>query len=142
MPFLYFSRPLSIAKLFTLAATASVVCHAQPTREVPAYELPPINYTTATANDTTPLLAALKAGTVGGVALDAYEEEEGVFFEDLSGRVLQDDELLWLLTFPNVLVTAHQGFLAREALGGIARVTTENLIQFDSGGTLLDGTSL
>lgn len=92
--------------------------------------------------DTTALLAALKAGTVGGVALDVYEEEEGVFFEDFSGRVLQDDELSRLLTLPNVLVTAHQAFLTREALGEIARVTTENLMHFDVGAPLLDGTSL
>lgn len=92
--------------------------------------------------DTTALIAALKAGTVGGVALDVYEEEEGVFFEDFSGRVLQDDELSWLLTFPNVLVTAHQAFLTREALGEIARVTTENLIRFETGAPLLDGTFL
>ena len=52
------------------------------------------------------------------MALDVYEEEEGIFFEDLSGQVLQDDELARLLTFPNVLITAHQAFLTREALGG------------------------
>lgn len=61
------------------------------------------------------------------MALDVYEEEEGVFFEDLSDRVLQDDELSRLLTFPNVLITSHQAFLTREALAEIARVTTENL---------------
>ena len=64
---------------------------------------------------------------IGGVALDVYEEEEGIFFEDLSSEVLQDDELSRLLTFPNVLITAHQAFLTHEALSGIARVTTENL---------------
>ena len=53
-----------------------------------------------------------KAGRLGGVALDVYEEEEGIFFEDLSGQVLQDDELARLLTFPNVLITSHQAFLA------------------------------
>ena len=50
---------------------------------------------------------------------------ESVFFEDLSGEVLQDDELARLLSFPNVLVTAHQAFLTREALSEIARVTVE-----------------
>ena len=55
------------------------------------------------------------------MALDVYEEEEGIFFEDLSGQVLQDDELARLLTFPNVLITAHQAFLTREALADIAR---------------------
>jgi len=73
------------------------------------------------------LIRALKSGHVGGVGLDVYEEEEGVFFEDLSGEVLQDDELARLLTFPNVLITAHQAFLTREALTEIARVTVENV---------------
>jgi D-lactate dehydrogenase len=77
--------------------------------------------------DTTALIEALKSGRVGGVALDVYEEEEGVFFEDHSGEILQDDELSRLLTFPNVLITAHQAFLTHEALSEIARVTTENL---------------
>lgn len=92
--------------------------------------------------DTTALIAALKAGRIGGVALDVYEEEEGVFFEDLSDQVLQDDELSLLLNFPNVLITAHQAFLTREALAEIARVTTTNLLQFASGGTLLADTVL
>ncbi len=73
------------------------------------------------------LLHALKSGHVAGVGLDVYEEEEGVFFEDLSGAVLLDDELARLLTFPNVLVTAHQAFLTHEALTEIARVTVENV---------------
>ena len=68
------------------------------------------------------------------MALDVYEEEEGVFFEDLSGQVLQDDELARLLTFPNVLITAHQAFLTREALGDIARTTVANLEALARGG--------
>ncbi len=79
--------------------------------------------------DTTALIEALKSGRIGGVALDVYEEEEGVFFEDHSGEILQDDELSRLLTFPNVLITAHQAFLTHEALSEIARVTTENLLR-------------
>ena len=78
--------------------------------------------------DTTALIEALKSGRLGGVAMDVYEEEEGIFFEDLSGEILQDDELSRLLTFPNVLITAHQAFLTSEALNEIARVTTENLL--------------
>lgn len=77
--------------------------------------------------DTRAVIEALKSGQLGGVALDVYEEEEGIFFEDLSGDVLQDDDLARLLTFPNVLITSHQAFLTREALQEIARVTTENL---------------
>jgi len=82
-------------------------------------------------------IAQMKPG-----ALDVYEEEEGLFFEDHSGEVLQDDELTRLLTFPNVLVTSHQAFLTREALTEIARVTTTNLRNFADGTKLLDGTVL
>jgi len=92
--------------------------------------------------DTTALIKALKSGHLGGVALDVYEEEEGVFFEDLSGVVLQDDELSRLLTFPNVLITAHQAFLTHEALSEIARVTTENLLRLASAQAFLPETVL
>jgi len=88
------------------------------------------------------LIKALKSGHVGGVALDVYEEEEGIFFEDLSGEVLHDDELARLLTFPNVLVTAHQAFFTREALSEIARVTVENVRRFANKEALLEGTVL
>ena len=91
---------------------------------------------------TTALIEALKKGQVGGVALDVYEEEEGVFFEDLSGLVLHDDELARLLSFPNVLITAHQAFLTAEALNEISRVTVENLRRFTSGQSFLEGTAL
>ena len=91
---------------------------------------------------TTALIEALKTGHIGGVALDVYEEEEGIFFEDLSGLVLQDDELARLLSFPNVLITAHQAFLTEEALGEISRVTIENIRRFASGQPFLEGTAL
>jgi D-lactate dehydrogenase len=91
---------------------------------------------------TTALIASLKSGHLGGVALDVYEEEEGVFFEDLSGLVLEDDELARLLTFPNVLITAHQAFLTREALNEISRVTVENLVRFAEGKDFLESTAL
>ena len=92
--------------------------------------------------DTTALIESLKSGRLGGVALDVYEEEEGIFFEDHSGEILQDDELSRLLTFPNVLITAHQAFLTREALSEIARVTTANLLQLETGEPFLAGTAL
>jgi D-lactate dehydrogenase len=92
--------------------------------------------------DTGALILALKSGHVGGVGLDVYEEEEGVFFEDLSGQVLQDDELARLLTFPNVLVTSHQAFLTHEALNEISRVTIENILNLSQGKDPLPGTEL
>lgn len=91
--------------------------------------------------DTSALIAALKSGRLGGVALDVYEEEEGIFFEDHSEHGLLDDELSRLLTFPNVLITSHQAFLTHEALAEIARVTLGNVKAGPSGdwlaGTLL-----
>jgi D-lactate dehydrogenase len=90
--------------------------------------------------DTAALIEALKRGQLGGVALDVYEEEEGVFFEDLSSQVLLDDELTLLLTLPNVLVTSHQAFLTHEALSEIARVTAENIRRFECGEPFLEGT--
>lgn len=86
--------------------------------------------------DSRALIAVLKSGHLGGAALDVYEEEEGVFFQDLSDRVLQDDVLARLLTFPNVLITAHQGFLTHEALDNIATTTLDNVQAFGRGGPL------
>jgi D-lactate dehydrogenase len=101
-----------------------------------------INVSRGALIDTSALIEALKSGRLGGVGLDVYEEEEGVFFEDLSGQILQDDELARLLTFPNVLITAHQAFLTHEALAEIARVTVANLVAFANKQPLLAGTVL
>jgi D-lactate dehydrogenase len=101
-----------------------------------------INVSRGALIDTKALIEALKSGRLGGVGLDVYEEEEGVFFEDLSGQILHDDELARLLTFPNVLITAHQAFLTREALAEIARVTVANLVAFATGQPFLPETIL
>ncbi len=77
--------------------------------------------------DTAAVIEALKSGQLGGVALDVYEEEEGVFFEDHSNVALQDDILSRLLTFPNVVITSHQAFLTTEALTAIAKTTVESI---------------
>lgn len=79
------------------------------------------------------VIEALKSGQLGGVALDVYEEEEGVFFEDHSETVLQDDVLSRLLTFPNVLVTSHQAFLTHEALTAIAETTVDSIARYGKG---------
>lgn len=83
--------------------------------------------------DSRALINALKAGHVGAAGLDVYEEEEGLFFRDLSDQVLQDDTLARLLTFPNVLITSHQAFLTREALANIAATTLGNVTAFEQG---------
>ena len=101
-----------------------------------------INVSRGALIDTTALIEALKSGRLGGVALDVYEEEEGIFFEDLSGQVLQDDELARLLTFPNVVITAHQAFLTHEALADIARTTVDNLQALDAGTPFVEGSVL
>lgn len=85
--------------------------------------------------DTADVIEAVKQGKVGGLALDVYEEEAAYFYEDMSGRIIQDDQLMRLMTFPNVLITSHQGFFTDEALSSIARTTVENLSAFASDGT-------
>jgi D-lactate dehydrogenase len=83
--------------------------------------------------DTRAVLDALKSGRIGYLGLDVYEEEAGLFFEDRSSTVIQDDVFARLLTFPNVLITGHQGFFTREALENIARTTMENVTAFERG---------
>lgn len=81
--------------------------------------------------DTRALIRGLKDGRIGYVGLDVYEEEEGLFFVDHSSDVIQDDIFARLLTFPNVLVTAHQAFFTREALTAIAETTLGNITAFE-----------
>jgi D-lactate dehydrogenase len=83
--------------------------------------------------DTKAVIEGLKTGHVGHLALDVYEEEADLFFEDLSDRVIQDDVFSRLLTFPNVFVTAHQAFFTEEALTNIAETTLGNARAFEHG---------
>ncbi|USQ96306.1 2-hydroxyacid dehydrogenase [Caulobacter sp. RL271] len=83
--------------------------------------------------DTNALIEGLKSRKVGGVALDVYEQEADLFFEDLSNEIIQDDVFQRLLTFPNVLITGHQAFLTEEALGAIARTTLASLAEVEAG---------
>jgi D-lactate dehydrogenase len=92
--------------------------------------------------DTKALIDALKSGHLAGVGLDVYEEEEGIFFEDLSGDVLHDDDLARLLTFPNVLITSHQAFLTEDALTEIARTTVANISALARRGSFVEGSVL
>lgn len=85
--------------------------------------------------DTPAVIEALKSGRLGSLALDVYEEEADLFFEDLSGHGIQDDVFARLLTFPNVLITGHQAFFTREALGKIAATTLANVSEFARAGT-------
>jgi D-lactate dehydrogenase len=83
--------------------------------------------------DTAAVVEALKSGHIGSLALDVYEEEHVLFFEDRSQDVLADDTFARLLTFPNVLITAHQAFLTTEAVDAIAHTTLNNLRDLAAG---------
>ncbi|HWU13332.1 MAG TPA: 2-hydroxyacid dehydrogenase [Caulobacter sp.] len=86
--------------------------------------------------DTTALIEGLKSRQVGGVALDVYEQEADLFFEDLSNEIIQDDVFQRLLTFPNVLITGHQAFLTEEALSAIAETTLASIAEAEAGAPL------
>ncbi|MBD8491308.1 2-hydroxyacid dehydrogenase [Echinicola sp. CAU 1574] len=90
-----------------------------------------INTSRGALVNTKEVIGALKSGQVGAFGMDVYEEEEDLFFEDHSEDILLDDVIARLLTFHNVLITSHQAFLTREALGKIAEVTAFNLDCWD-----------
>lgn len=89
--------------------------------------------------DSIALLGALKTGRLGGAALDVYEEETGLFYEDQSYRIVQDDIIARLISLPNVLVTSHQAFLTKEALSNIAGTTIDNIVSYFANGELRNG---
>lgn len=89
-----------------------------------------INTSRGAIVDTTAAIRALKSGRLGHLGLDVYEEEEKLFFEDLSGTVIADDVFARLLTFPNVLITGHQAFFTAEAMRAIAETTMANVESF------------
>ncbi|MEA9357572.1 2-hydroxyacid dehydrogenase [Bacteriovorax sp. PP10] len=88
--------------------------------------------------DTKELIESLKQGRIGYAGLDVYEKEEGIFFEDHSGKIIEDDMLSRLMTFPNVIITSHHAFLTKEALRNIALTTLQNIADFESEGTLIN----
>lgn len=94
-----------------------------------------INTSRGALLDTPAVVEGLKREQVGYLGMDVYEEEVDVFFEDLSGHVLQDDILARLLTFPNVLMTSHQAFLTQDALQNIADTTLNNISAFGRDGS-------
>jgi D-lactate dehydrogenase len=96
-----------------------------------------VNTSRGAVVDTRAVIRGLKSGRIGALALDVYEEEGGLFFEDLSEKIIPDDVFARLLTFPNVLVTGHQGFFTREALDAIAETTVANVSAFERDGAPL-----
>lgn len=93
-----------------------------------------INTSRGALIDSVAIIDCLKHGKVGYLGLDVYEEESDLFFEDLSGKVIQDDVFARLLTFPNVVITGHQAFFTREALENIAETTLDNISAFEENG--------
>ncbi len=85
---------------------------------------------------TADVINALKSGRLGYLGLDVYEQESELFFNDLSGDVIQDDLIARLISFPNVLITSHQGFFTREAMQQIAETTYANADAFTAGSSL------
>lgn len=83
--------------------------------------------------DTEALIDGLLQKKFSGVGLDVYEEEEGIFYEDRSGEIIEDENLARLVTFPNVLITSHMGFFTTEAMQAIAVVTMENAYAVEHG---------
>ena len=77
--------------------------------------------------DTQAVIKGLKSHKIGNLALDVYEQESNMFFEDLSGEIIQDDDFERLLTFPNVIITGHQAFFTEDALNNIAETTLANI---------------
>ncbi len=90
-----------------------------------------INTSRGALVNTNEIVEALKKGRIGYFGMDVYEEEEGLFFEDHSDDILQDDTIARLMTFQNVLITSHQGFLTETALNNIMTTTVKNLDCFE-----------
>jgi D-lactate dehydrogenase len=92
--------------------------------------------------DTAEAVEALKSGRLGSLGIDVYEEEAAFFYEDLSDQIIADDVLARLMTFPNVLVTSHQGFFTEEALSDIATATLQSAADFEAGRESQNGLKL
>jgi D-lactate dehydrogenase len=91
---------------------------------------------------TADVVDSLKTGQLGYLGLDVYEQESELFFHDLSGDIIQDDLISRLISFPNVLITSHQGFFTREAMEQIATTTFANANAFVSGSPLINEVKL
>lgn len=97
-----------------------------------------INTSRGALINTADAIKALKTGHIGYLGLDVYEQEETLFFNDLSENIIQDDDIMRLLSFPNVLITSHQGFFTEEALVQIAQTTMQNISDFEAGRQLVN----
>lgn len=101
-----------------------------------------INTSRGALLNTLAVIEGLKSGQIGYLGLDVYEEEDDIFFQDLSSYILQDDIFARLLTFPNVFITGHQAFFTQEALEAIATTTVANIRAFANGDELVNAVPL
>lgn len=92
-----------------------------------------INTSRGALIDTQAVIDGIKNRTIGHLGIDVYEQEEGLFFEDWSEDIIQDDRFQMLQSFPNVVITAHQGFFTRNALENIAATTIASITAFEHG---------
>ncbi|MEP0713447.1 2-hydroxyacid dehydrogenase [Algoriphagus sp.] len=92
-----------------------------------------INTSRGALIETKAVIKALKSRKVGNLGIDVYEQEEDLFFQNLSEEILLDEDIARLMSFPNVLITGHQAFLTHEALAQIAQVTLQNLDELEAG---------
>ena len=83
------------------------------------------------------MITALKSGQLGGLGIDVYEQETDLFFQDLSSSIIPDDVIQRLVSFPNVIVTGHQAFFTREAMGQICATTIASISAFAEGRPLV-----
>jgi D-lactate dehydrogenase len=101
-----------------------------------------INISRGAVIDTRAIIRGLKSGVIGSLGLDVYEEEENLFFRDLSNTVIHDDVFARLLTFPNVVITGHQAFFTDEALTEIASTTIANISAYELSGSVVHPVSV
>jgi D-lactate dehydrogenase len=92
--------------------------------------------------DTKAMIKGLKTGVIGYLGLDVYEEEEKLFFRDLSEAIIQDDIFLRLQTFPNVVITSHQAFFTKEAVANIMKTTMSNISLFEKGSDKIEANTI
>lgn len=131
-----FEEILAVADIITLHCPLTPQTYHLINREAIARMKPGvmlINTSRGGLVDTSSVIEGLKSGKIGYLGLDVYEEEADLFFKDLSHTVIQDDVFMRLLTFPNVLITAHQAFFTHEALKNIAETTINNISAFEKG---------
>lgn len=141
---------VSLAELFAQSDIVSLHCPLTPQTHhiidaAAVEQMKPgvtlVNTSRGALVDTAAVIDGLKSGRIGYLGLDVYEEEERLFFEDMSARVITDDVFTRLLTFPNVLITGHQAFFTREAVEAIAATTIDSISAF-AAGTQIDRTRL